>query len=97
MSKTVVRLTIEIIGGMIVSAGLLSLIISSTYAYVQASGVTHYTLNLLGLPFFRISYVAGHFSGYTHPGGMGLTWLLATVGILALGELRHRIVTHQWL
>lgn len=97
MSKTAVRLTIEVVGGLIVSAGLLSLIISSTYAYVHASGVTHYTLNLLGMPFFHIRHVAGHFSGQTDAMGMGVVWLVATVGILVLGELRHRLVTHRWL
>lgn len=97
MPKTVVRLIIEIIGGLVVSAGLLSLFISGTYAYVHAAGVTHYTLNLLGLAFFRISYVAGHYAGHTISAGMGIVWLLTTAFILVLGEIRHRLVTHRWL
>lgn len=97
MRKTVLRLSLEIMGGMIVSAGLLSLIISSTYAYVHASGVAHYNLNLLGLSFFRISHVAGRFSGQSNSLGMGYVWLAGTAMILVLGELRHRLITHRWL
>lgn len=97
MHKTLLRLCIEVIGGMVVSAGLLSLIISGTYAYVHASGLGHYNLNVLGLSFFHISYTAGHFHGQTNSLGMGYAWLAGTAMILVLGELRHRLVTHRWL
>ena len=97
MRKTVLRLSLEIIGGMLVSAVLLSLIVSETYSYVHAAGIAHYNLNLLGVSFFQIRHVAGHLSGQTNVHGMRDIWLAGTMLILVLGELRHRLVFHRWL
>ncbi|MFC6289245.1 LlsX family protein [Levilactobacillus angrenensis] len=86
------RWSLEGLISLVVTAGLLTIIISSANAWVQMGRASVMDLRVFGLAFYQLTRTTGQANGQTLNQGMGLVWLGGSLLLFALLELRHRLI-----
>jgi hypothetical protein len=86
------RWSLEGLISLVVTAGLLSIIISSANAWMHMGRASVMDLRVFGLAFYQLTRTAGQVSGKTLNQGMGAVWLGGSLLLFGLLEARHHLI-----
>jgi hypothetical protein len=95
MNNQAYRLIIWIVGGIVVSAAVASVVIFIGYSEAYATHPATQTIRLLGLPIYTLSQSGDSYSGTINMANMMFSGIIFAVAIAVVGEIVWRARHHR--